>query len=123
MFSSERHDRVAHAMGKAYRDVVRGFRGQVENPPDLVAYPESVEDVDMVLSFAADAGAAAIPFGGGTSVVGGVEPRVGDGYKGSVSSTCGAWTGCSRWTRSRARRGSRPERWARCWRNSCASTG
>ncbi len=39
----------------------------------------------MVLSFAADAGAAAIPFGGGTSVVGGVEPRVGDGYKGSVS--------------------------------------
>ncbi len=85
MFSSERHDRVAHALGKAYRDVVRGFRGQIENPPDLVAYPESVEDVDIVLSFAADAGAAAIPFGGGTSVVGGVEPRVGDGYKGSVS--------------------------------------
>ena len=85
MFSSDRHDRAAHAMGKAYRDVVRGFRGRFENPPDLVAYPESVEDVDIVLSFAADAGAAAIPFGGGTSVVGGVEPRIGDAYKGSVS--------------------------------------
>ena len=85
IFSADKHERVSHALGKAYRDVVRGFRGQIENPPDLVAYPESVEDVDTVLAFAADADAAAIPFGGGTSVVGGVEPRVGDGYKGSVS--------------------------------------
>ena len=36
-----------HALGKAYRDVVRGFRGEFENPPDLVAYPESAEDVDV----------------------------------------------------------------------------
>jgi alkyldihydroxyacetonephosphate synthase len=85
MFSSDPHDRVSHALGKAYRDVVRGFRGEFENPPDLVAHPESVEDVDIVLSFASDARAAAIPFGGGTSVVGGVEPRVGDDYKGAVS--------------------------------------
>ena len=72
-------------MGKAYRDVVRGFRGEFEHPPDLVAYPESAEDVDIVLSFASDARAAAIPFGGGTSVVGGVEARVGGDYKGVVS--------------------------------------
>jgi alkyldihydroxyacetonephosphate synthase len=85
MFSSDRHDRVSHALGKAYRDVVRGFRGQFEHPPDLVAYPESAEDVDLVLSFCADAGAAAIPYGGGTSVVGGIEPRVGDKYRGAVS--------------------------------------
>jgi alkyldihydroxyacetonephosphate synthase len=85
MFSADRHDRVSHALGKAYRDVVRGFRGQIENPPDLVAYPESVEDVDIVLSLASDARAAAIPYGGGTSVVGGVEARVGDDYKGVIS--------------------------------------
>ena len=85
MFSAGRHDRVSHALGKSYRDVVRGFRGEIENPPDLVAYPESVEDVDIVLSFAADAGAAVIPYGGGTSVVGGVEARVGDDYSGVVS--------------------------------------
>ncbi len=85
MFSSERHDRISHALGKAYRDVVRGFRGQFDHPPDLVAYPESAEDVDVVLSWCADADAAAIPYGGGTSVVGGVEPRIGDGYKGVVS--------------------------------------
>ena len=85
MFSAERYDRVAHSLGKAYRDVVRGFRGEFPNPPDLVAYPESPEDVDTVLNFCADEGAAAIPFGGGTSVVGGVEPRMRDDYPGVVS--------------------------------------
>jgi alkyldihydroxyacetonephosphate synthase len=72
-------------MGSAYRDVVRGFRGEFEHPPDLVAYPESPEDVDFVLSFAWDARAAAIPYGGGTSVVGGVEPAVGDASAGALS--------------------------------------
>jgi alkyldihydroxyacetonephosphate synthase len=85
IFSTERYDRLAHALGKAYRDVVRGFRGEFPNPPDLVAYPESPEDVDTVLSFCADEQAAAIPYGGGTSVVGGVEPRGLDGYRGVVS--------------------------------------
>ena len=85
MFSSERYDRVAHSLGKAYRDVVRGFRGEFASPPDLVAFPESAEDVDIVLNYCADEGAAVIPFGGGTSVVGGVEPRMRDEYPGVVS--------------------------------------
>jgi alkyldihydroxyacetonephosphate synthase len=85
MFSNDRYDRIAHALGKAYRDVVRGFRGEFPNPPDLVAYPESAEDVDVVLNFCADENAAAIPFGGGTSVVGGVEPRALDEYRGVVT--------------------------------------
>jgi alkyldihydroxyacetonephosphate synthase len=85
IFSSDPYDRISHALGKAYRDVVRGFRGEFENSPDLVAYPESAEDVDAVLSVCADAGAAAIPFGGGTSVVGGVEPRMRDQYPAVVS--------------------------------------
>jgi alkyldihydroxyacetonephosphate synthase len=85
MFSSEPYDRVAHSLGKAYRDVVRGFRGEFTNPPDLVAYPESPEDVDLVLNYCADEKAAAIPYGGGTSVVGGIEPRMRDDYPGVVS--------------------------------------
>jgi alkyldihydroxyacetonephosphate synthase len=85
MFSDDRYDRVAHSLGKAYRDVVRGFRGDFPNPPDLIAYPESAEDVDVVLNFCADEGAAAIPYGGGTSVVGGVEPRVREEYRGVVT--------------------------------------
>ena len=83
--SSDRYERVAHALGKAYRDVVRGFRGEYEAAPDLVAFPRSPEDVDAVLSFCADAGAAAIPYGGGTSVVGGIEPRMAGEYPAVVS--------------------------------------
>ena len=85
LFSADRYDRIAHSLGKAYRDVVRGFRGEFPNPPDLVAYPESPEDVDVVLNFCADEKAAAIPFGGGTSVVGGVEPRGLEDYSGVVT--------------------------------------
>jgi alkyldihydroxyacetonephosphate synthase len=85
LFSADPYDRIAHSLGKAYRDVVRGFRGEFPNPPDLVAYPESPEDVDVVLNFCADEKAAAIPFGGGTSVVGGVEPRGLEEYRGVVT--------------------------------------
>jgi alkyldihydroxyacetonephosphate synthase len=85
LFSDDRYDRIAHSLGRAYRDVVRGFRGEFPNPPDLVASPESAEDVDLVLNFCADENAAAIPYGGGTSVVGGVEPRDLAGYRGVVT--------------------------------------
>jgi alkyldihydroxyacetonephosphate synthase len=81
----ERHDRVSHGLGKAYRDVVRGFRGEFPNPPDLVAHPGDESELEAVLGWCADEGLAAIPYGGGTSVVGGVEPRVGQGYPGVVS--------------------------------------
>jgi len=66
--------RVTHAYGKAYRDIVRAFRGRFDNPPDMVARPADEADVERVLAWCEEAGAAAIPFGGGTSVVGGVEP-------------------------------------------------
>jgi alkyldihydroxyacetonephosphate synthase len=78
LFSDDRYERVSRALGKAYRDVVRGFRGQFENPPDLVAFPRDEAEIETVLSWAEAEGAAVIPFGGGTSVVGGVEARLGD---------------------------------------------
>jgi alkyldihydroxyacetonephosphate synthase len=78
LFSDDRYERVSRALGKAYRDVVRGFRGEFENPPDLVAFPRDEDEIETVLSWAEAEGAAVIPFGGGTSVVGGVEPRLGD---------------------------------------------
>jgi alkyldihydroxyacetonephosphate synthase len=67
--------RAAHAHGKAYRDVVRNLRGELERPPDLVAYPRGETDVTALLDWAAVSGTAVVPFGGGTSVVGGVEYR------------------------------------------------
>jgi alkyldihydroxyacetonephosphate synthase len=78
LFSSDRYERVSHGLGKAYRDIVRGFRGEFRNPPDLVAFPRDESEIETVLSWAEAEGAAVIPFGGGTSVVGGVEPRLGE---------------------------------------------
>ncbi|HEY5708755.1 MAG TPA: FAD-binding oxidoreductase [Solirubrobacterales bacterium] len=78
LFRDERYERVSHSLGKAYRDVVRGFRGEFENPPDLVAFPRDESEIETVLSWAEAEGAAVVPFGGGTSVVGGVEGRLGD---------------------------------------------
>jgi len=76
LFSDGHYERVAHALGKAYRDVVRGFYGRFENPPDLVAFPRDESEIEAVLSWAEAEGAEVVPFGGGTSVVGGVEARV-----------------------------------------------
>src|SRR6202022_1873877 len=79
------HDRALHSYGRAYRDIVRAFRGRFDNPPDVVAHPRSEDDIEAVLEWCERAGVAVVPFGGGTSVVGGVEPRVGDNYAGAVS--------------------------------------
>jgi alkyldihydroxyacetonephosphate synthase len=76
LFSDGHYERVSHALGKAYRDVVRGFYGRFENPPDLVAFPRDESEIEAVLGWAEAEGAAVVPFGGGTSVVGGVEARV-----------------------------------------------
>jgi alkyldihydroxyacetonephosphate synthase len=83
--SSETYDRASHAYGKSYRDVVRGFRGRFDHAPDVVAFPRDAEDVEALLDWCATRGAAAIPYGGGTSVVGGVEAAIGDGYAGAVT--------------------------------------
>ena len=84
------HARASHALGKSYSDVVNGFRGCFEHAPDLVAYPRDEADVERVLEWCAAERVAAIPFGGGTSVVGGVTPRVSDSYNGVVSLDLGA---------------------------------
>jgi alkyldihydroxyacetonephosphate synthase len=91
--SAEPRERMSHAMGKAYRDVVRGFRGRYDRTPDLVARPRDEDDVRRVLETCAERRLAVIPYGGGSSVVGGVEPRVGHGYRGVVSLDLGRIAG------------------------------
>ena len=83
--TQDRRERAVHALGKSYDDLVRGMRGDYGNAPDVVAFPRDESDVERVLAWCADAHAAAIPFGGGSSVVRGIEPDVGDGYVGTVS--------------------------------------
>ena len=79
------HARARHALGSSYRDVVRGFRGEFDHPPDVVARPGDETQLTEVLEWAIDAGAAVIPYGGGTSVVGGVEGAVPERYRGVVT--------------------------------------
>ncbi len=83
-FSDDR-ERALHALGRSYSDVVRGFRGQFEHLPDVVARPRDETEVQGVLDWALGAGAAVVPFGGGTSVVAGVEPRIDGSHAGVVS--------------------------------------
>jgi alkyldihydroxyacetonephosphate synthase len=88
--SSDAHARAAHAWGKSYADVVRGFRGSFEHPPDFVARPREESEVERVLEWCAAERVAAVPYGGGTSVVGGVRPEVGSAYNGAVTIDMGA---------------------------------
>lgn len=83
--SVDKHARASHSLGKSYVDLVRGFRGQFDHPPDVVATPRTEQQVERVLEWCAAERIAVVPFGGGTSVVGGVTPDVGDAYNGSLS--------------------------------------
>ena len=74
----DRYERAFHARGKSYPDLIRLRRGEVESAPDAVVYPESHDEVMAVLRLCAERDVAVIPFGGGSSVVGGVEASPGD---------------------------------------------
>ena len=85
MFSWDPYDRAAHTYGRSFRDLVRAFRRDYARAPDLVAFPHDEGELVSVLEWCSDSAVAVVPFGGGSSVVGGVEPDVGDGYSGAIS--------------------------------------
>ena len=60
------------------------FRGLYDHAPDVVARPRDEREVEAVLEWAGAANAAVIPYGGGTSVVGGVEARIPERFDGAV---------------------------------------
>ncbi len=77
-------DRVRHATGRGYADLVRLRSGRLEAAPDAVLLPADAAAVQRVLHACHGKGVAVVPFGGGTSVVGGVEPLRGP-HSGLVS--------------------------------------
>ena len=76
--------RVAHAVGRSYPDLIRIRSGDAAGGPDAVAWPANAEQVAAVLAICAEHRVAVVPFGGGTSVVGGVEP-LRDGFSSVIS--------------------------------------
>ena len=81
--ATDDHDRAAHTYGRSFRDRIRAYNLQFPNPPDIVARPTTEAEVTAVLDWCSSSGYAAIPYGGGSSTVGGFEPP--DGYDGIVT--------------------------------------
>jgi len=75
MVSADRFERANHTYGKAFRDIVRGLAGDYQAAPDLVAWPDNEQALMDIMDWATDADLAVIPYGGGSSVAGGVEAR------------------------------------------------
>lgn len=72
--TTEPHERASHSYGKSFRDLVRAWQRRYDNPVDAVAFPRNEEELEAVLAWCDEKRVAAIPYGGGSSVVGGVEP-------------------------------------------------
>jgi alkyldihydroxyacetonephosphate synthase len=81
---TSREERALHAYGRSYYDLLRLRSGQLEAAPDVVVYPETRDEVLAVLQVAEEARLAVVPFGGGSSVVGGVE-AIGPTHAGVVT--------------------------------------
>ena len=76
--SADAANRVRHARGQSFPDWLALRAGRVNVFPVGVAHPVSAAEVGDLLRWAAEVGARVIPYGGGTSVVGHVNPSAGD---------------------------------------------
>jgi alkyldihydroxyacetonephosphate synthase len=74
LVSTEPLERLRHARGHSLPDWLALRSGQIQTFPDGVAFPEQEADVQELIRFAEAAGACVIPYGGGTSVVGHINP-------------------------------------------------
>ncbi|MCS6857350.1 MAG: FAD-binding oxidoreductase [Sandaracinaceae bacterium] len=79
------YERAFHAYGRSYHDLLRLRSGKIEHAPDVVVYPCNLDEVLGVLKVAERFSCAVIPFGGGTSVVGGVEAKKGDSHEAIIT--------------------------------------
>jgi len=85
MFSVSPLDRLNHSGGKSYADLARMWLRRPPAVPDWVVFPDDEQAIIDVLDWAHRSNVAVIPYGGGSSVCGGVEPDVGESYAGAVS--------------------------------------
>lgn len=68
----DKYERAFHALGQSYHDLLRLRAGDLSSAPDAVLYPRGLDEVLALLAYASDREIAVVPYGGGTSVVGGV---------------------------------------------------
>ena len=85
MFSAAPLDRLNRCAGKSYADVARMWLRAPPALPDWVAFPDDEQAVVDILDWAQSNDVAVVPYGGGSSVCGGVEPDADERYAGVVS--------------------------------------
>jgi alkyldihydroxyacetonephosphate synthase len=68
-------ERLLHSYGKSFPDLWRIRSGIVTRAPDAVLLPDSHEQVEALLKLALRLDFCLIPFGGGTNIVGGINPE------------------------------------------------
>jgi len=85
LVSQTDYDRASHTYGKSYPDYIRAFNRDFSCSPDGVCFPESANDILKLLEWGSEINAAIIPFGCGSSVVGGIEPRVGKKFSSVIT--------------------------------------
>ena len=83
--TSDKWDRLFHTYGKSGAEGARAMLRDFANPPDVIAYPRNETDIVDLLDWCNGIGAAAIPFGGGSGVVGGIEAPRDERYRGAVT--------------------------------------
>jgi alkyldihydroxyacetonephosphate synthase len=81
----DRYERALHAFGQSQPDSIRIYGGDFAHAPDVVAYPENEADIAALYDWCGGANAALIPYGAGSSVVGGVTSDVGARYDATVT--------------------------------------
>ena len=79
LISKEPEQRLRHARGQSLPDWIALRSGAIGSVPDGVTYPENEADISDLIQYATQTGARLIPYGGGTSVVGHINPTAGDG--------------------------------------------
>ena len=71
--TSNHEERITHTYGGHSTELLAALRGHFPQPPDAVAHPRNEDELEMVLEFCSRNGSTAIPYGGGTTVVWGVD--------------------------------------------------
>ena len=69
---TDRESRLRRSGGKSYLDLLRRREGDASDAPDAVVLPGTTEETVALLAACSELGVVVVPFGGGTSVVGGL---------------------------------------------------
>ena len=83
--STDKDDRIRHSVGRSYRDLLALRLGALTNVPDAVVFPETEKSICDLMHAAREEKLCLVPIGGATSVVGGMEPVMKNGFAGIIA--------------------------------------